>query len=55
MVTTTPEVCDVSYMFSKYAEYRHHIAVEGLDAGECEVEILVPGTDLSVNFEVDVV
>lgn len=49
--TSTPEICAPSYRFLSAL---HLIYVEGLEAGECEVSLSIPGTEFEQEFKVDI-
>lgn len=50
--SNTPDVCDVSYDF---VGNLHFVRAEGLEAGQCEIELGVVDTDLeeTISFEVE--
>jgi len=51
MVSQTPEVCEAFYT---YALGVHFVNVEGLSAGECEITLSVPDTELSETLLVEI-
>ena len=51
LTTETEDVCSPSYRFLGSL---HLVYIEGLAAGDCEVKMEVPGTDIERNFSVEV-
>ncbi len=51
LVSNTPDTCEVDY-----GTYRtlHLAEVEGLEAGECEIELSIPDTEISETMTIDI-
>lgn len=50
--TSTPEICKPTYQFLSAL---HMVNVEGLEAGECEVTLSIPGTDYEREYKLDII